>query len=92
MSSRIVASMLAASVMFGANGTLKEIFGADSRQVRARVNERAVECRMELAGVLLCRRFAGIVCTRSRRRDLRYARCVPREIAGSMFLRRRFPG
>lgn len=33
MSSRLVASMIAASVMFGANGTLREIFGADSRQV-----------------------------------------------------------
>eukprot|EP00752_Nemacystus_decipiens_P011218 g9968.t1 len=32
MSSRLVASMIAASVMFGANGTLREIFGADSRQ------------------------------------------------------------
>lgn len=33
MSSRVVASMLAASVLFGANGTLKEVFGADSSQV-----------------------------------------------------------
>ncbi|CAM9895354.1 unnamed protein product [Ectocarpus sp. 13 AM-2016] len=32
MSSRVVASMLAASVLFGANGTLKEVFGADSSQ------------------------------------------------------------
>ncbi|CAM9641201.1 unnamed protein product [Scytosiphon promiscuus] len=32
MSSRLVASMIAASVMFGANGTLKEVVGADSRQ------------------------------------------------------------
>ncbi|CAM9369176.1 unnamed protein product [Laminaria digitata] len=32
MSSRLVASMIAASVMFGANGTLKELFHADSRQ------------------------------------------------------------
>lgn len=34
MSSRLVASMLAASVMFGANGTLKEMFHADSHKVR----------------------------------------------------------
>lgn len=34
MSSRLVASMIAASVMFGVNGTLREVFGADSRQVK----------------------------------------------------------
>ncbi|CAM9750070.1 unnamed protein product [Pylaiella littoralis] len=32
VSSRLVASMIAASVMFGANGTLREVFAADSRQ------------------------------------------------------------
>ncbi|CAM9685621.1 unnamed protein product [Ascophyllum nodosum] len=32
VSSRIAASMIAASVMFGANGTLKELFHADSRK------------------------------------------------------------
>ena len=39
MSSRLVASMIAASVMFGANGTFKEIFHADSRQVGVGLGE-----------------------------------------------------
>lgn len=34
MSSRVVASMLAASVMFGTNGSLKDLFGADPHKVR----------------------------------------------------------
>lgn len=45
MSSRLVASMIAASVMFGANGTLREVFGADSRQVM--VKKQKYSARME---------------------------------------------
>lgn len=42
MSSRLVASMIAASVMFGANGTLREVFGADSRQVTTNEHGRTI--------------------------------------------------